>query len=145
MAGQNVFPDPGKVVIEGKVQIIADPATGQPGQLQYDFITMNLPATGTTQSVPVASGIGITMTGSGRIIRVSCSALTTTTAVTPTATSLTGTSGFQDGMEVTLYNVAATGSNISISGGIGTPYVLIGQNMATFVYDAGNAVWIHKN
>lgn len=131
--------------ITASASLVAGGAVNIKGGLTYDQISGPLPATSVTQSVPIAAGSAITMTGSGRIIRVSCSALTTTTALTPTASSLTGSNGFVDGVEVTLYNVAVTGSNISISAGAGAPFVLIGQNMATFIYDAANQIWIHRN
>jgi hypothetical protein len=114
------------------------------GGLVYDSITGGIPATSTTQSIAVASGTLITMTGSGRIIRVSCSALTTSTSLTPTASTLTN-STFSNGQEVTLLNVAIGGSNISIAAvGTGAAYVLVGLTAAKFMYVADLQSWIHQ-
>lgn len=113
------------------------------GGLIYDSIVGSIPATTVTQSVPVASGSLITMTGSGRIIRVSCSALTTSTSLTPTASTLTN-STFSNGQEVTLLNVAIGGSNISIAAvGTGAAYVLVGLTAARFMYVADLQTWVH--
>ncbi len=113
------------------------------GGLQYDAIVGSIPATSTTQSIAVASGTLITMTGSGRIIRVSCSALTTSTSLTPTASTLTN-STFSNGQEVTLLNVAIGGSNISIAAvGTGAAYVLVGLTAAKFMFVADLQTWVH--
>lgn len=119
------------------------------GGLQYDEISGSIPATTSTQAL--ASGGTITLTGSGRILRISCSDTSESTLkVTPTASSLTGTSNFANGVEVTVVNVSASGTNAVIpSASLGA-----GGFSANCTISAGCAVrlmyvadigWVHLN
>lgn len=122
------------------------------GGLQYDLISgnNNAPTTASSQSLSAASGV-ITMTsgitsGTGpHVIYVSANT-TTVSAVTLTPTSSASTSGaFQNGVEITVVNLAASGSRVNITapGSLTTDAILInGGQGAKFIYNASCQTWI---
>ena len=85
------------------------------GGLTYDVVTGGLPAS-TTSSQSLSTGSQINMTsgvsvGGAHVVYVSAGSTTATVALTPTTS--TATSGvFQNGLEVTVINLAASGSNV---------------------------------
>lgn len=122
------------------------------GGLQYDVISGsgNAPTTASSQSLSAASGV-ITMTsgltsGTGpHTIYVSANT-TTVSAVTLTPTSSASTSGiFQNGVEITVVNLAASGSRVQITapGSLTVDTILIsGGHSTRFVYNASAQTWI---
>ena len=122
------------------------------GGLQYDLISGsgNAPTTASSQSLSAASGV-ITMTsgivsGTGpHVIYVSANT-TTVSAVTLTPTSSASTSGaFQNGVEITVVNLAASGSRVNITapGSLTTDAILInGGQGRKFIYNASAQSWI---
>lgn len=122
------------------------------GGLVYDLISgsSNAPTTASSQSLSAASGV-ITMTsgvtsGTGpHVIYVSANS-TTVSAVTLTPTSSASTSGaFQNGVEITVVNLAASGSRVQITvpGSLTTDAILIsGGQGAKFIYNASAQTWI---
>jgi hypothetical protein len=116
------------------------------GGLQYDQISGGVPAT--TVSQAPANGSAITMTGSGRIIQVSASqSAGVSQSLTPTASSLTGTSNFANGAEVLVVNVGASSFVVpSGSGGpANTAVTISGGAAARFVYIAALQAWVLQN
>ncbi len=109
------------------------------GGFNYDVVTGGLPAT-TTSSQSLSTGSQINMTsglvsGSGvHVVYVSAASTTATVALTPTSSA--NTSGlFQNGMEVVVINLGASGSNVLIptsSAGIAQ------QNAVTISAGRGN-------
>jgi hypothetical protein len=88
------------------------------GGFNYDVVTGGLPAT-TTSSQSLSTGSQINMTsgivsGSGvHVVYVSAASTTATVALTPTSSA--STSGlYQNGLEVVVINLAASGSNVLI-------------------------------
>jgi hypothetical protein len=122
------------------------------GGLQYDLVSgsANAPTTASSQSLSAASGV-ITMTsgitsGTGpHVIYVSANT-TTVSAVTLTPTASASTSGaFQNGVEITVVNLAASGSRVNITtpGSLTTDAILIsGGHAVKFVYVASAQTWI---
>ena len=122
------------------------------GGLIYDLISGSgqAPTTATSQSLSAASGV-ITMTtgitsGTGpHTIYVSANT-TTVSAVTLSPTSSASTSGaFQNGVEITVVNLAASGSRVQITapGSLTTDTILIsGGHAVRFVYNASAQTWI---
>lgn len=109
------------------------------GGLQYDIVsgTLNAPLTSTTQGL--ASGGTITMTSGlqgGSTILASCSD-TSETTIKLLPISSTSTSGqFQNGVEITVVNISASGTNIVIpSGSAG-----VSSTNAPISISAGHAV-----
>lgn len=88
------------------------------GGLNYDVVTGGLPPTTTSSQSLSTSGVAITMTsgmstGGPNVLYVSAASTTATCVLTPTSSA--STSGiYQNGLEVTLINLAASGSNILI-------------------------------
>lgn len=122
------------------------------GGFAYDVVSGsgNAPTTASSQSLSAASGV-ITMTsgltsGTGpHTIYVSANT-TTVSAVTLTPTSSASTSGiFQNGVEITVVNLAASGSRVQITvpGSLTTDTILIsGGHSTRFVYNASAQTWI---
>lgn len=122
------------------------------GGLVYDLISgsTNAPTTASSQSLSAASGI-ITMTsgvtsGTGpHVIYVSANT-TTVSAVTLSPTASASTSGaFQNGVEITVVNLAASGSRVQITvpGSLTTDTILIsGGHAVRFIYVASAQTWI---
>ena len=88
------------------------------GAYAYDVVTGGLPAA-TTSSQSLSTGSQINMTsgivsGSGvHVVYVSAASTTATVALTPTSSA--STSGlYQNGLEVVVINLAASGSNVLI-------------------------------
>ncbi len=88
------------------------------GGLNYDVVTGGIPPTTTSSQSLSTSGVAITMTsgmsvGGPHVLFVSAASTTATCVLTPTSSA--STSGiYQNGLEVTLVNIAASGSNILI-------------------------------
>ena len=88
------------------------------GGLNYDVITGGIPAATTSSQSLSTSGVAITMTsgmstGGPHVLFVSAASTTATCVLTPTSSA--STSGiYQNGLEVTLVNIAGSGSNILI-------------------------------
>ena len=88
------------------------------GGLNYDVVTGGLPPTTTSSQSLSTSGVAITMTsgmstGGPHVLYVSAASTTATCVLTPTSSA--STSGiYQNGLEVTLVNIAGSGSNILI-------------------------------
>lgn len=122
------------------------------GGFQYDVISGsgNAPTTASSQSLSAASGV-ITMTsglvsGTGpHTIYVSANT-TTVTTVTLSPTASASTSGvFQNGVEITVVNLAASGSRVQITvpGSLTVDTILLSGGHATrFVYNASAQTWI---
>ena len=122
------------------------------GGLQYDIVSgsANAPTTASSQSLSAASGV-ITMTsgitsGTGpHVIYVSANS-TTVSAVTLTPTASSATSGvFQNGTEITVVNLATSGSRVQITvpGSLTTDTILIsGGHAVRFIYNASCQTWI---
>src|SRR5512146_79096 len=147
----------GNLAVSGSASI-ATLSTSVPGGLNvsgglvYDLISgsTNAPTTASSQSLSAASGV-ITMTsgivsGVGpHVIYVSANS-TTVSAVTlsPTASSST-TGAFQNGVEVTVVNLAASGSRVQITvpGSLTTDAIVIsGGHAVRFIYVASAQTWI---
>jgi hypothetical protein len=121
------------------------------GAYAYDVITGGLPAT-TTSSQSLSTGSQINMTsgivsGSGiHVVYVSAASTTATVALTPTSSA--NTSGlFQNGMEVVVINLAASGSNVLIptsSAGIAqqNAVTISAGCAAQFKYVAALQTWV---
>ena len=88
------------------------------GGLNYDVVTGGIPPATTSSQSLSTSGVAITMTsgmstGGPHVLFVSAASTTATCVLTPTSSA--STSGiYQNGLEVTLVNIAASGSNILI-------------------------------
>ncbi len=120
------------------------------GGLNYDVVTGGLPAT-TTSSQSLSTGSQINMTSGvsaagAHIVYVSAASTTATVALTPTSSA--STSGvYQNGLEVTVINLAASGSNVLIpTSSAGTAQqnaVTISAGCAArFIYVAQLQSWI---
>ncbi len=88
------------------------------GGFVYDVMSGGIPAATTSSQSLSASGVAITMTsgmssGGPHVLFVSAASTTATCVLTPTSSA--STSGFfQNGTEVTLVNIGASGSNVLI-------------------------------
>lgn len=122
------------------------------GGFTYDFISgsTNAPTTASSQSLSAASGVitmtsGLTASTGPHVIYVSANS-TTVSAVTLTPTSSASTSGvFQNGVEITVVNLAASGSRVNITapGSLTTDAILVsGGHSVRFVYNASCQTWI---
>lgn len=120
------------------------------GALNYDVVTGGLPAT-TTSSQSLSTGSQINMTsgvsaGGAHVVYVSAASTTATVALTPTSSA--STSGvYQNGLEVTVINLAASGSNVLIptssAGNSQQNAVTISAGCAArFIYVAQLQTWI---
>ncbi len=120
------------------------------GGLNYDVVTGGLPAT-TTSSQSLSTGSQINMTSGvsaagAHVVYVSAASTTATVALTPTSSA--STSGvFQNGLEVTVINLAASGSNVLIptssAGASQQNAVTISAGCAArFIYVAQLQTWI---
>jgi hypothetical protein len=120
------------------------------GGLTYDVVTGGLPAS-TTSSQSLSTGSQINMTsgvsvGGAHVVYVSANSTTATVALTPTTS--TATSGvFQNGLEVTVINLAPSGSNVLLptsSAGVAQQNVVTisaGKGVK-FVYIANANSWV---
>ena len=120
------------------------------GGLNYDVVTGGLPATTTSSQSLSTSGVAITMTsgmssGGPHVLWVSAGSTTATCVLTPTSSA--STSGiYQNGLEVTLVNIAASGSNILIpTSSAGTAQqaaiTISAGKGCRFIYSAAHQTW----
>jgi len=120
------------------------------GGLNYDVVTGGLPAsTASSQSLSTGSQINMTSgvsVGGAHVVYVSANSTTATVALTPTTS--TATSGvFQNGLEVTVINLAPSGSNVLLptsSAGASqqNPVTISAGKGVKFVYIANAQSWI---
>ena len=124
------------------------------GGLNYDVVTGGLPAATTSSQSLSTSGVAITMTsgmstGGPHVLYVSAASTTATCVLTPTSSA--STSGiYQNGLEVTLVNIAGSGSNILIptsSAGASqqAAITLSAGRACRFVYIAALQSWIPQS
>ena len=120
------------------------------GGLNYDVVTGGLPpSTASSQSLSTGSQINMTSSvsvGGAHVVYVSANAAPATVALTPTTS--TATSGvFQNGLEVTVINLAPSGSNVLLptsSAGVAqqTVVTISAGRGVKFVYIANANSWI---
>ncbi len=120
------------------------------GGINYDAHFGGTPSVSTSSQSVSTSGAAITMTSglaSGQnVVFVSANSTTATCVLTPTASA--STSGdFQNGLEITLINLAAAGSNVLLPstsmGSLGIyNYTLSAGHGATFKYVSALQTWI---
>lgn len=120
------------------------------GGINYDAHYGGTPSVTTSSQSVSASGAAITMTSglaSGQnVVFVSANSTTATCVLTPTASA--STSGdFQNGLEITLINLAAAGSNVLLPstsmGSLGVyNYTLSAGHGVTFKYISSLQTWI---
>jgi hypothetical protein len=120
------------------------------GGYNYDVVTGGLPpATASSQSLSTGSSINMTSgvsVGGAHVIYVSANSSAATVALTPTSSA--NTSGvYQNGLEVTVINLAATGSTVvipSVSAGASAPFAVTisGGQAKKFIYIAALQSWI---
>ena len=120
------------------------------GGINYDAHYGGAPSVSTSSQSVSTSGAAITMTSglaSGQnVVFVSANSTTATCVLTPTASA--STSGdFQNGLEITLVNLAAAGSNVLLPstsmGSLGIyNYTLSAGHGVTFKYLSALQTWI---
>jgi hypothetical protein len=120
------------------------------GGINYDAHYGGVPSVSTSSQSVSTSGAAITMTSglaSGQnVVFVSANSTTATCVLTPTASA--STSGdFQNGLEITLINLAAAGSNVLLPstsmGSLGVyNYTLSAGHGVTFKYISALQTWI---
>lgn len=120
------------------------------GGINWDTHFGGVPAATTSSQSVSTSGATITMTtgmAAGKnVVYVSAASTTATCVLTPTASASTS-GNFQDGVEATLINLAAAGSNILLPstsmGSLGVyNYTLSAGHGVTFKYIAALQTWI---
>jgi len=156
----------------GPLVMVADPETAATGSItasgslqvqsgfsvtsgiKYDSVLGGMPANTSSANIQIfgtsaaSLNSSLTMTGSGRVIYVSQSNTSTTTwGITPTASA--STSGlFQDGAEVTIVNISASGtsfvlpSNSMGSVTAGASVTISAFQAVRFLYSAALQSWI---
>lgn len=118
------------------------------GGINYDVHFGGTPAVSTSSQSVSTSGASITMTSatSQNVVFVSANSTTATCVLTPTASASTS-GNFQNGLEITLINLAAAGSNVLLPstsmGSLGVyNYTLSAGHGVTFKYIAALQTWI---